>query len=62
MSQSSDHVMSLSLDAATIRQLDDLRRANPNVPNRKQIIERLIWQAHKALSESAAANQIQAAA
>ncbi len=42
-----DHVMSLSLDSATIKQLDDLRRASPNVPSRKQIIERLIWDAHK---------------
>jgi hypothetical protein len=48
MTQSAEHVMSLALDAATIKQLDDLRRAHPNVPNRKQIIERLIWDAHKA--------------
>lgn len=48
-----DHVMSLALDSATIKQLDDLRRAEPNVPSRKQIIERLIWQAHKAVAAKA---------
>lgn len=45
-----DHVMSLALDSATIKQLDDLRRAHPNVPSRKQIIERLIWQAHSEIA------------
>lgn len=47
-----DHVMSLALDTETIKQLDDLRRAHPNVPSRKQIIERLIWQAHADLTNS----------
>lgn len=28
-----DHVMSLALDTATIKQLDDLRRAHANVPS-----------------------------
>jgi hypothetical protein len=45
-----DHVMSLALDTATIKQLDDLRRAHPNVPSRKQIIERLIWEAHAQIA------------
>lgn len=49
-----DHVMQLPLDAATIKQLDDLRRAHPNVPNRKQVIERLIWEAYARLKEPAA--------
>ena len=49
-----DHVMSLPLDPATIKQLDDLRRAHPNVPNRKQVIERLIWEAHARLTQPAA--------
>ena len=51
-----DHVMSLTLDAETIKQLDDLRRAQPNVPNRKQIIERLIWGAHKEMLAAAEAS------
>ncbi|MEQ1669424.1 MAG: hypothetical protein ABL893_01060 [Hyphomicrobium sp.] len=46
-----DHVMSLALDTATVKQLDDLRRAEPNVPSRKQIIERLIWQAHAKIEQ-----------
>ena len=45
-----DHMMSLALDTDTIKQLDDLRRAHPNVPSRKQIIERLIWEAHAKIS------------
>lgn len=58
-----DHVMSLALDAATIKQLDDLRRASPNVPNRKQIIERLIWDAHKAIeTQNAVSAKVSAAA
>ena len=40
-----DHVVSVALDAATLKQLDDLRRAHPNVPNRTQVIQRLIWEA-----------------
>jgi hypothetical protein len=48
-----DYVMQLPLDNATVKQLDDLRRAHPNVPNRKQIIERLIWDAHAKLSKAA---------
>jgi hypothetical protein len=49
----SDYVMSLPLDNATVKQLDDLRRAHPNVPNRKQIIERLIWDAHAKIAQAA---------
>jgi hypothetical protein len=45
--------MQLQLDNATVKQLDDLRRANPNVPNRKQIIERLIWDAHAKIANAA---------
>jgi hypothetical protein len=48
-----DHVMSLALDGATIKQLDDLRRANPNVPNRREIIQRLIWDAHAKIASPA---------
>lgn len=60
-SQPTDHVMSLALDSATIQQLDDLRRAHPNVPSRKQIIERLIWEAHKAIAAKAGAASSKAA-
>lgn len=48
-----DHIVSVPLDAATLKQLDDLRRAHPNVPSRKQIIERLIWEAHAEIVEKA---------
>jgi len=51
--QTADHVMSLPLDAATIKQLDDLRRAHPNVPNRREVIQRLIWDAHAKIGQSA---------
>lgn len=36
-----DHIVSVSLDAVTLKQLDDLRRAHPTVPNRTQVIQRL---------------------
>ncbi len=49
-----DHVMQLPLDPATIKQLDDLRRASPNVPNRKEVIQRLIWDAHAKIAQAAA--------
>lgn len=48
------HILSLPLDSKTVKQLDDLRRANPNVPNRKEIIERLIWDAYAKIAQSAA--------
>ena len=51
-----DHIVSVALDAATLKQLDDLRRAHPNVPNRTQVIERLIWEAHKAITYKSAAS------
>jgi metal-responsive CopG/Arc/MetJ family transcriptional regulator len=41
-----DHIVSVGLDTDTLKQLDDLRRANPNVPSRSEIIKRLIWTAH----------------
>ena len=49
-----DHVMQLPLDPATIKQLDDLRRACPNVPNRKEVIQRLIWDAHAKIARTSA--------
>ncbi len=45
-----EHVVSVPLDAATLKQLDDLRRAHPNVPNRVQVITRLIWEAHAKIA------------
>jgi hypothetical protein len=48
-----EHVVSVALDAGTLKQLDDLRRADPNVPNRTQIIQRLIWDAHARIAQSA---------
>jgi hypothetical protein len=50
-----DHIVSVALDAATLKQLDDLRRAHPNVPNRTQVIQRLIWEAHAKVTKSAEA-------
>lgn len=47
-----DHVMQLPLDSNTIKQLDDLRRASPNVPNRKEVIQRLIWDAHAKIAQT----------
>ncbi|MFT3733248.1 MAG: hypothetical protein QM780_17825 [Hyphomicrobium sp.] len=47
-----DHIVSVALDAGTLKQLDDLRRAHPNVPNRMQIIQRLIWDAHAKIIKS----------
>jgi hypothetical protein len=41
-----DHIVSIGMDAETLKQLDDLRRAHPNVPSRVQIIKNLIWEAH----------------
>jgi hypothetical protein len=46
-----EHVVSVALDAGTLKQLDDLRRADPNVPNRTQIIQRLIWDAHARIAQ-----------
>jgi hypothetical protein len=48
-----DYVMSLPLDDSTVKQLDDLRRASPNVPNRREVIQRLIWDAHAKIAHPA---------
>jgi hypothetical protein len=48
-----EHIVSVALDVATLKQLDDLRRAHPNVPNRTQVIQRLIWDAHAKIVQSA---------
>lgn len=45
-----DHIVNITLDAGTLKQLDDLRRAHPTVPNRTQVIQRLIWDAHASIA------------
>jgi hypothetical protein len=50
-----DHIVSVGLDTDTLKQLDDLRRAHPNVPSRSDIIKRLIWAAHAQIAAKAAA-------
>jgi metal-responsive CopG/Arc/MetJ family transcriptional regulator len=45
-----DHIVSVGLDTDTLKQLDDLRRANPNIPSRSEIIKRLIWAAHAKIA------------
>ena len=47
-----DHIVSVGLDAGTLKQLDDLRRAHPSVPSRVEIIKRLIWEAHGKIASS----------
>ncbi len=58
-----DHIVSVGMDTETLKQLDDLRRAHPNVPSRVQVIKRLIWEAHASIGaapqQAAAQPQIQ---
>jgi hypothetical protein len=41
-----EHVVAVGMDVDTLKQLDNLRRAHPNVPSRVEVIRRLIWDAH----------------
>ena len=50
-----DHIVSVGMDADTLKQLDDLRRAHPNVPSRVQVIKRLIWEGHGKIAAKAVA-------
>ena len=50
-----EHIVSVGMDAETLKQLDDLRRAHPNVPSRVQIIKGLIWEAHGKIAPKALA-------
>jgi len=50
-----DHIVSVGLDTDTLKQLDDLRRAHPNIPSRSEVIKRLIWAAHAKIAKPAAA-------
>jgi hypothetical protein len=52
-----DHIVSVGMDADTLKQLDDLRRAHPNVPSRVQVIKSLIWEAHGKIAVKAAVAQ-----
>jgi hypothetical protein len=54
-----EHIVSVGLDAGTLKQLDDLRRAHPNVPSRVQVIKRLIWDAYAKIEAEAAATETQ---
>jgi hypothetical protein len=54
-----EHIVSVALDVDTLKQLDDLRRAHPNVPNRTQVIQRLIWDAHAKIAKAAETSSIQ---
>jgi hypothetical protein len=38
------------MDVDTLKQLDNLRRAHPNVPSRVEVIRRLIWEAHSKIT------------
>ena len=38
-----EHIVSVGMDVDTLKQLDNLRRAHPNVPSRVEVIRRLIW-------------------
>ena len=50
-----EHIVSVGMDVETLKQLDNLRRAHPNVPSRVEVIRRLIWAAH---AKVAAASQL----
>jgi hypothetical protein len=52
-----DHTVTVGMDVSTLKQLDDLRRAHPNVPSRVEIIKRLIWEAHAKIAVAAEACQ-----
>lgn len=44
-----EHIVSVGMDVDTLKQLDNLRRAHPNVPSRVEVIRRLIWEAHSKI-------------
>lgn len=41
-----EHIVTVGMDVDTLKQLDNLRRAHPNVPSRVEVIRRLIRDAH----------------
>ena len=49
-----DHIVTVGMDVNTLKQLDDLRRAHPNVPSRVDVIKRLIWEAHAKIEAKVA--------
>lgn len=50
-----EHVVTVGMDVDTLKQLDNLRRAHPNVPSRVEVIRRLIWDAHSKIPAKAEA-------
>ncbi len=54
-----DHTVTVGMDAVTLKQLDDLRRAHPNVPSRVDVIKRLIWEAHAKIAAPVTATATQ---
>jgi len=48
-----EHVVAVGMDIDTLKQLDNLRRAHPNVPSRVQVIRRLISEAHAKIAVEA---------
>lgn len=46
-----DHIVSVGMDADTLKQLDNLRRAHPTIPSRTEVIKRLIWDAHAKIAQ-----------
>ncbi len=45
-----EHVVTVGMDIDTLKQLDNLRRAHPNVPSRVQVIRGLIPEAHAKIA------------
>ena len=50
-----EHIVNVGMDIYTLKQLDNLRRAHPNVPSRVEVIRRLIWEAHSKITPTDAA-------
>lgn len=48
-----EHIVNVAMDVETLKQLDNLRRAHPNVPSRVEVIRRLIWEAHGKIAAQA---------
>ena len=50
-----EHIVNVGMDVDTLKQLDNLRRAHPNVPSRVEVIRRLIRDAHAKITVPAQA-------
>jgi hypothetical protein len=53
-----EHIVNVGMDVETLKQLDNLRRAHPNVPSRVEVIRRLIWEAHTKIAAKAEAEAV----